>query len=88
MKLQKALLQKNFISAIISNFEEKFFMIVKLCESSGITATEDLEEKIQGILDEMQEKGFYLKHISYSSAYDYESDYSEKSAVLIFDNEK
>lgn len=60
-------------------------MRVKLCE--GSTAPE-LEEKMQQILDEMQSQGFYLKHISYSTSYDYDNNYSEKSAILIFDSEK
>ena len=60
-------------------------MKVKICEG---TSSEELEEKIQETLDEMQAQGYFLKHLSYSSSYDYDNDYSEKSAVLIFDNQK
>lgn len=68
-------------------------MKVKVCTSGKChspTSVEDaskkLEEKIQEALDEMQENGFYLKHIKYSSNAD--NTYHEKSAVLIFDSEK
>lgn len=60
-------------------------MKVKICEG---TSAEELEEKIQGTIDEMQAQGYFLKHLSYSSSYDYDNDYSEKSAILVFDNEK
>ena len=57
-------------------------MKVKICEGSQ---SQELEEKIQQTLDEMRQKGFYLKHISYTNNFDYDNDYSEKLAVLIFD---
>ena len=60
-------------------------MKVKICEG---TTAEELEEKIQSTIDEMQAQGYFLKHLSYSSSYDYDNNYSEKSAILIFDSEK
>jgi len=60
-------------------------MKVKLCEG---TTAEELEKKIQETLDEMQAQGFFLKHLSYSSFADYDNNYSEKSAILVFDSEK
>lgn len=63
-------------------------MQVKICEGSDDSTTENLEEKIRQAVSEMQEKGFYLKHISYSSSFDYDNNYSEKTAILIFDNDK
>lgn len=57
-------------------------MKVKLCEG---TTAEELEEKIQSTVDEMQAQGFFLKHLSYSSSDDYDNNYFEKSALLVFD---
>ena len=57
-------------------------MEVKICEGSQ---SQELEEKIQQAVDEMRQKGFYLKYISYTNNFDYDNDYSEKLAVLIFD---
>lgn len=59
-------------------------MKVKLCEGNS---AEELEKKIQETLDEMQAQGFFLKHISYSSNFDFDNNYSEESAILIFDGE-
>ena len=59
-------------------------MKVKICEGNS---AEELENKIQETLDEMQTQGFFLKHISYSSNFDFENNYSEESAILIFDGE-
>ena len=63
-------------------------MQVKICEGFDNSTVADLEEKIRQTVNEMQEKGFYLKHISYSSSFDYDNNYSEKTAILIFDNDK
>lgn len=57
-------------------------MKVKVCsaeESLLGSVDKNLEEKIQRALDEMEEDGFYLKHIVGFG----ESD--EKTAILIFD---
>ena len=62
-------------------------MQVKICEGSDNSTATDLEEKIRQTVNEMQEKGFYLKHISYSSSFDYDNNYAEKTAILIFDND-
>ena len=59
-------------------------MKVKICEGNS---AEELENKIQEMLDEMRAQGFFLKHISYSSNFDFENNYSEESAILIFDGE-
>ena len=63
-------------------------MKVKVCVSVEDDYGEDLEEKIQKALDAMQEKGFFLKHISHSSVYDDDNELIEKTAVLIFDSQK
>ena len=57
-------------------------MQVKICEGA---AAQELEEKIQQAVDEMREKGFYLKHISYTNNFDYDNNYSEKLAIPVFD---
>ena len=59
-------------------------MKVKLCEGNS---AEELEQKIQETLDEMQVQGFFLKHISYSSNFDFDNNCSEESAIMVFDSE-
>lgn len=75
-------------------------MIVRVCNVSGYDYTKDncyadskvsklLESHIQVTLDDMQEKGYVLKHIEYSSSCCLDSNndmFHAKSAILIFDD--